>query len=52
MERKYRYKVKLTGWDEELIFYDWEDVQCFLGYVVDGKQQSYTGFLIKMEVVK
>lgn len=50
-ERRCRYTVKLTGCDDNFTFYDWDDVQCFIGYVVEGRCGEYIGFLVKMEEV-
>ena len=51
--QKVKYTVTLTGWDNrKLTFYDWEDVQCFLAYVVEGCKGEYVGFLIKEEVTE
>lgn len=50
-ERIYKYTVKLTGYEEAFTFYDWDDVQCFIGYVAEGRCGEYIGFLVKMEEV-
>lgn len=50
---KYKYKVKLTGWDDEHLSYeDFYDVTKLIGYIVEGKAEHPVGFVITANKVK
>ncbi len=50
---KYKYKVKLTGWDDEYLSYeDLDDVANLIGHIVEGKAEHPVGFVITANKVK
>lgn len=50
---KYKYKVKLTGWDDEYLSYeDFNDVAKLIGHIVEGKAEHPVGFVITANKVK
>lgn len=50
---KYKYKVKLTGWDDEYLSYeDFNDVAKLIRHIVEGKAEHPVGFVITANKVK
>lgn len=50
---KYKYEVKLTGWDDEYLSYeDFNDVAKLIGHIVEGKAEHPVGFVITANKVK